>query len=104
MGREPYFTAVTNLLFSNGLVTKPELDSIKSQHNLDDHQRGTRICGYLYEKLDCDETTAKQRLHCICYIFADKDVANEKLRNIAAKMENKIKGKIYYSCMIPIDV
>lgn len=93
LGREPSFTAATDFLFGEDLITEPELSSVKSQQGLDSRRRGSTVAHCLYGNIkDCEKKEAERRLTVICEIFAGKEVACERLAEIASEMRDKMKA------------
>ena len=91
LGKEPNFTNVTDFLLADDLITKQQLDSIKSKSNLTDQQRGSEVAHCLLDKIRNHDDPAKCLLQ-ICDIFEDEDVGNEVLKKRGATMRSKIKG------------
>ena len=95
IGKQSNFTNVTNCLFGKKLITIQELNGIKSQQNLTDDERGSKVAFILYEKIEgSTENDPKdgpfQCLMTICDVFEDQRINDASLKGHAVSMRSKI--------------
>ncbi|XP_019863280.1 PREDICTED: uncharacterized protein LOC109592202, partial [Amphimedon queenslandica] len=88
LGKDPPFTVVTASLYGMGLITKQELEAIKTKQGV---ERGSKVGFTLRDKIhDSDDPNAC--LLAICEIFESDDVNNDILRKHGASMRTSISS------------
>ncbi|XP_019858013.1 PREDICTED: uncharacterized protein LOC109586279 [Amphimedon queenslandica] len=86
--KDPLFTVVTATLYAEGLITKQELEAIKTKQGV---ERGSEVAFKLTDKIKAsDDPTAC--LLTICEIFESDDVENDTLKKHGASMRESISN------------